>query len=263
MLPGRAVCADGGRKKGDDGLNAAPANNWLLNVNDLDAGYGNAQVLWKVSLQVAESEIVGLLGGNGAGKTTLINTISGLVSQKAGTIHYAGKDITHTDHYARVRSGITQIPEGRQLFPGLTVRQNILLGAYSLPDKSRILGDLNFIYDLFPILSQREKQLAGTLLRGRAADVRDRQGAHVEPEAYTGRWSVPGACARDGRQDSRSHSESLSREIVEHPGCGAGRDTLPGALHHCFCAGNGSYREARVFEGVSMDPQIRKSYLGI
>ena len=187
MLPGRAVCADGGRKKGDNGLNAAPANNWLLNVNDLDAGYGNAQVLWKVSLQVAESEIVGLLGGNGAGKTTLINTISGLVSQKAGTIHYAGKDITHTDHYARVRSGITQIPEGRQLFPGLTVRQKHparrLFPARQVTHPGRPQFHLRSLSDSVP-----ERETTGRdPLRGRAADVRDRQGAHVEPEAYTGR----------------------------------------------------------------------------
>ncbi len=244
-------------------MNAAPADNWLLNVNDLDAGYGNAQVLWKVSLQVAESEIVGLLGGNGAGKTTLINTISGLVSQKAGTIHYAGKDITHTDHYARVRSGITQIPEGRQLFPGLTVRQNILLGAYSLPDKSRILEDLGFIYDLFPILSQREKQLAGTLSGGEQQMCAIGRGLMSNPKLILvdelSLGLAPVMVDRIVEALKKVYREkSLSILVVEQD------VTL--CLELCttaFVLETGHIVRHGSSKELSMDPQIRKSYLGI
>ncbi len=138
----------------------------LLNIQGLVAGYGDAQVLWQVDLQVGDREIVGLLGGNGAGKTTLLNTVSGLNVPTAGQIHFLGKDITRMNPYDRVKLGITQVPEGRQLFPGLTIRQNLLLGAFTVDSKSQIAEDLDFVFDLFPILAERQKQLAGTLSGG-------------------------------------------------------------------------------------------------
>lgn len=140
--------------------------NGLLAIQNLAAGYGDAQVLWGVNLEVGEREIVGLLGGNGAGKSTLIDSISGLNFPTAGLIYFQEKEITNMDPYIRVKIGITQIPEGRQLFPGLTVRQNLLLGAFALIEKSHVDQELNSVFNLFPILAERQKQLAGTLSGG-------------------------------------------------------------------------------------------------
>ena len=244
-------------------MNGKPVNNWLLSVNDLDAGYGDAQVLWKVSLQVAEGEIVGLLGGNGAGKSTLINTISGMGSPRAGAIYYAGRDITHTDHYTRVRIGITQIPEGRQLFPGLTVRQNLLLGAFSLKDKSHVSEGLDLVYELFPILSQREKQLAGTLSGGEQQMCAIGRGLMSNPKLMLvdelSLGLAPVIVDKIVEALKKVYREkSVSILVVEQD------------VHLCLelCASAFVLETGRVVrhgssKELSMDPQIRKSYLGI
>jgi branched-chain amino acid transport system ATP-binding protein len=139
----------------------------LLSIRGLESGYGDVQVLWGVDLQVAAGEIACVVGSNGAGKTTLLRTISGMVMASAGSVHFAGQDLTGASCEAALRAGIAQVPEGRRLFRGLTVRDNLLLGAY-LREASRaeIQRDLDEVYTLFPILHQRHKQDASTLSGG-------------------------------------------------------------------------------------------------
>lgn len=237
--------------------------NEVLAVRDLDAGYGDAQVLWGVSLRVAQGEIVGLLGGNGAGKTTLLNIISGLNSPKAGSIYYLGKEITHADSYTRVRSGITQVPEGRQLFPGLTVRQNLLLGAFSLADKSRVSEELGFVFDLFPILSQRQKQLAGTLSGGEQQMCALGRGLMSSPRLILvdelSLGLAPVAVERIVEALKKVHREkSLSILLVE-------QDVLLclELSGTAFVLETGHIVRQGPSEELARDPQIRKSYLGI
>lgn len=138
----------------------------LLNVKDLHAGYSAIEVLQGINLEVNEGEIVALLGGNGAGKTTTINTISGAVHQSAGTITFDGVDISDMTPYKRPALGIVQVPEGRKLFPTMTVMDNLLVGSY-LPDcRPKRKENLEWCFDLFPKLYERREQMAGSMSGG-------------------------------------------------------------------------------------------------
>jgi branched-chain amino acid transport system ATP-binding protein len=138
----------------------------LLRVEDLVSGYGKIEVLKKVSITVNEGEIVCVLGANGAGKTTLINTISGLVPVRSGKILFMEKDITHMPPHKRVELGLVQVPEGRKIFPKLTVLENLEIGAFTVNSTELKKKNLEWIYSLFPILYERRNQKAGTLSGG-------------------------------------------------------------------------------------------------
>jgi branched-chain amino acid transport system ATP-binding protein len=138
----------------------------LLEIRDLQAGYGDIPVLWDISLQVRANEIVGLIGSNGAGKSTLINVISGIVPIDKGALFWRGREIGPCTPKERVELGIVQIPEGRLLFSGLTVEQNLMLGAFSRKDRENFDEDLKAVYGLFPRLEERKAQMAGTLSGG-------------------------------------------------------------------------------------------------
>ena len=138
----------------------------MLEVQNLDVYFGVIHALKNVSLMVREGEIVTLIGANGAGKTTILRTISGLKKPADGKILLYGQDITHTPSQGRVRAGISQSPEGRRVFSSMSVLENLELGAYLRKDKEAIAADLRKVYDLFPILSDRKKQAAGTLSGG-------------------------------------------------------------------------------------------------
>lgn len=138
----------------------------MLEIKNLNVHYGVIHALKDVSLNVNKGEIVTLLGANGAGKTTTLRTISGLNKATSGEIIFEGKDITNLTASKRVEMKISQVPEGRRIFPAMTVVENLELGAYLRRDKSNIKKDMDYVYDLFPILGQRKKQMAGTLSGG-------------------------------------------------------------------------------------------------
>ena len=138
----------------------------LLEVRDLSLAYGDVQVLFGVSLTVSEGEIVTLLGSNGAGKTTTLRAISGLRKPRAGEILYRGSSLLGLPASARAAMGIALVPEGRELWPMLTVRENIELGAYSKNARAKMGRNLDRVYTLFPRLRERQKQLAGSLSGG-------------------------------------------------------------------------------------------------
>jgi branched-chain amino acid transport system ATP-binding protein len=140
----------------------------LLKLDKVHAGYGEIPVLWDINLEVSEREIVALIGANGAGKTTLLTLISGLIKPRRGEIYYRDQPIGALPPKARVTKGIIQIPEGRQLFAGMTVRENLMMGAYGRPgsDKAAVAEDLAWVLSLFPELEERQSQLAGTLSGG-------------------------------------------------------------------------------------------------
>ena len=135
----------------------------LLEISGLQSGYGDVQVLWDISAVVEDGEVACIVGSNGAGKTTLLRTISGLLPVLSGTIKFAGENITGMSPEKVLQRGIAHVPEGRRLFRGLSVRDNLLLGAYLRKDKAEIEKDLAFVFDLFPILKQRQSQDATTM----------------------------------------------------------------------------------------------------
>ncbi len=138
----------------------------MLEVRGLHAGYGEVEILRDVSLSVEAGQIVTLVGGNGAGKSTLLNTVCGIIRPSAGSVHLEGRDITGWSSEAIVARGITQVPEGRRLFPQMTVKENLLTGAYRRKDRTEIQRDLEWMCELFPILKERQGQRAGSLSGG-------------------------------------------------------------------------------------------------
>ena len=137
-----------------------------MEVEKVSAGYGMVQILWDVSFQVKEKEIVTIIGPNGAGKTTLVRTIVGLIQAKNGAVRFKGENIERLPSYERVKKGITLIPEGRDIFPRLTVEENLALGAYTVNDKDTIKRTKEEVYQIFPVLKKKEKALAQTLSGG-------------------------------------------------------------------------------------------------
>jgi branched-chain amino acid transport system ATP-binding protein len=138
----------------------------LLSIHNLEVCYGVISALQGISLQIERGEIVTLIGANGAGKTTLLRAISGLLRPRGGKIAFEDRDITRLAAHEIVRRGISQVPEGRQIFPEHTVRENLILGAYQDRDKARIRAGLDRCYSLFPVLAERRGQRAGTLSGG-------------------------------------------------------------------------------------------------
>ncbi len=138
----------------------------MLQISGIDVYYGDVQVLKDVVLDVRDNELVAVIGANGAGKTTLIKTISGLIKPRKGTIQFNGDRISGMEAHRLVNQGIVQVPEGRLLFPDMTVLENLEMGAYLVKDKSVFSERLDSVFDMFPVLKEREKQTAGTMSGG-------------------------------------------------------------------------------------------------
>ena len=138
----------------------------LLKISNVDVFHGTFQALWDVSLEVKAGEIVGLIGANTSGKSTLLDTISGLLHPAKGKIEFDGQDISTLEPFRIVDLGITQVPEGRGIFPDMTVLDNLILGSYSRRARSRRRENLEKVYQHFPILETRKKQTAKTLSGG-------------------------------------------------------------------------------------------------
>ena len=138
----------------------------MLKVNDLVVSYGGIEALKGISIEVPDGKIVTLIGANGAGKSTLLRSIIGLVKPDSGSVTYGDKQLIGLNSQQIVENGITLVPEGRRVFPNLTVLENLQIGAYLRSDKEGIEKDIRWIYDLFPRLEERSWQMAGTLRGG-------------------------------------------------------------------------------------------------
>ncbi len=164
----RAAGGQGAPTPGGEFRQPAPvaAGNALLEVTGVCSGYGDVQVLWDVSLEVREGEVVALVGANGAGKTTLLFTLSQLVRPRSGSMRFAGVDFTRARPEQVVGAGIVHVPQGRRLFAGLTVAENLLQGAYRRRDAAGVASDLEWVFRLLPRLKERAGQIAGRLSGG-------------------------------------------------------------------------------------------------
>ncbi len=141
----------------------------MLKVRDLNSGYGDVQILWDFNVEIEEGSITALIGSNGVGKTTFLRTIVGEIEPYSGSIIYGGEDITNENQIKRVKKGIIMIPEGRQLYRGLTIEENLKMGAYARKDsKKKIREDIEWVYSILPRLKERRKQPTGTLSGGEA-----------------------------------------------------------------------------------------------
>ena len=138
----------------------------MLKIENIQTFYGNIQALQDVSIEINEGEIITLIGANGAGKSTTLMSISGLEPARHGKITFEGQDITHMDPDRIVQLGIIQVPEGRRIFPYLTVTENLDMGAFLRNDKEEIKNDVEYVFELFPLLKERRNQPGGTLSGG-------------------------------------------------------------------------------------------------
>ena len=154
----------------------------LLQIDNLESFYGPIMAIRGVSLRVQEGQLVTVLGANGAGKTTLLKTISGVMNPEKGTVKLNGDAIEGIDADAVVRRGMVHVPEGREIFPLMTVGENIAMGAYTRSDKAGIAQDAELVYSYFPILKERHKQRAGTLSGGQQQMLAIGRGLMAKPK---------------------------------------------------------------------------------
>ena len=141
-------------------------NENMLEVKDLKVAYGSILALKGINFEVKKGEIISLIGANGAGKTTTLHSISNLIKKQSGSVTFKGEDITNLPADKIVKAGLIHVPEGRRVFSNLTVKENLEMGAFLRKDKAGIKSDLEHVYELFPRLRERVKQLAGTLSGG-------------------------------------------------------------------------------------------------
>ena len=154
----------------------------MLQVKNINASYGFLQILWDLSLEVAQGEFVALIGPNGAGKTTTLRTIAGLLAPTGGEIVFKDRQIGGLPAYRISRLGISYVSESLNLFTDMSVRENLLLGAYTVPDKQKQQESLDFIFELFPRLAERRNQLAGTMSGGERKMLAIARGMMSSPE---------------------------------------------------------------------------------
>lgn len=156
----------------------------MLQVDNIDVAYGDVQVLYDVSLDIQKGELVAVIGANGAGKTTLLKTISSLLKPTRGVIEFKGETISGLGPDRIVSKGLVQVPEGRLLFPEMSIRENLEMGAYLTRDKRVIQARFSEVYELFPVLKERRNQLAGTLSGGEQQMLAVGRGLMAGPELF-------------------------------------------------------------------------------
>jgi branched-chain amino acid transport system ATP-binding protein len=234
----------------------------VLDIEGLRAGYGEVQILRDVSLTVEAGEMVTLVGSNGAGKSTLLNTICGIVRPTAGWVRLDGTDITGWPSEAIVAQGITQVPEGRRLFPQMTVRENLLIGAYRRRDGQGIQRDIDAMYELFPILEERQRQRAGSMSGGEQQMCAIARGLMARPrilildELSLGLAPIMLDALVDGLR--RVHAEGTTVFVVEQDVATAFDLATTG-----YVLENGSVVLAGPTHELRTNPHVKKAYLGL
>ncbi len=226
----------------------------ILQLLNVESNYGPVQALRGVSLSVAEGKIVTVLGANGAGKTTTLKTISGIIDPLKGQVKFRGADIQGSSPDAIVRAGIVHVPEGREVFPLLSVEDNLRMGAFTRSDADGIAQDLEAVFGYFPILRERAKQEAGQLSGGQQQMLAIARALLAQARADPDGRAEPRAFAQAHQGNLRYRGAHQSRARRDHP---AGRAECPhGAQDRGFrlCAGSrahrdGGYRRAAGREG--------------
>jgi branched-chain amino acid transport system ATP-binding protein len=234
----------------------------LLAIEELSAGYGDVRVLWGIELAVEAGEIACIVGPNGAGKTTLLRTVSGLVGATAGRITFDGEPLAGASADEIIARGIAHVPEGRRLFRGLSVRDNLLLGAYLRRDAAQTRRDLDYVLSLFPILRERARQDATTLSGGEQQMCAIGRGIMSRPKLLMIDELSLGLAPR--------LVERLSEALIEINRSGitillVEQDVLTAfeLARHAFVVETGRVTTRGTTTALAQDPAIRQAYLGM
>jgi len=234
----------------------------FLTIDSLQSGYGDVQVLWDVSLSIEQGEIACIVGSNGAGKTTLLRTISGLLTPTGGTIRLAGEEVGGKGPDEVLARGVAHVPEGRRLFKGLSVRDNLLLGAYLRTGYTEVERDLNAVYELFPILKERQWQDATTLSGGEQQMCAIGRGMMARPtllmidELSLG--LAPRLVDRLGEALIEINKRGVTILLVE-------QDVMTAfeIARHAFVIETGRVFMSGTTSDLSTDPKVREAYMGL
>jgi branched-chain amino acid transport system ATP-binding protein len=234
----------------------------MLRVEGLAGGYEGTQVLHGLSLQVGEGGVTALLGGNGAGKTTLMKTLAGLLPARAGRVRFLGEDITALPSNERVHAGLVLVPEGRMVFPSLTVRENLRLGAITPRARPHWQRSLDHVYHVFPRLLERQSQPAVTLSGGEQQMLAIGRGLMAQPRLMLLDEPTLGLSPLMARQMfalvQRLVADGLTLLLAE-------QDVLQSlnAAGHAYVIESGSVAAEGPAGEIAADPRIRRAYLGL
>jgi branched-chain amino acid transport system ATP-binding protein len=235
----------------------------MLSVVGLNAGYGVVQVVWDMHMEARRGEITALIGSNGMGKTTLMKSIAGNIKTMAGQIFYKGEEITSISQPQRVKMGITMIPEGRQIYFGMPIEDNLLMGAYTRNDKTAIRKDLEEIYRIFPVLRERRRNQAGTLSGGEAQMCAIGRGLMADPQLLLidelSLGLAPVMVDLLIQVITRIHQEKgLTMLLVDQD-----VQTALDVSQRAYVVDNGRIVKESESELLKNDPEIKKAYLGL
>jgi branched-chain amino acid transport system ATP-binding protein len=234
----------------------------LLDVVDLCAGYGDVPVLRGIDLSIPAGSITALIGANGAGKTTLLRTISGIIPAEAGTIHYDGQDIVGMPPQDIVRAGLVQVPEGRRLFPDMTVLENLLVGSSSPAARPRRGENLALVLELFPKVRDRQAQLAGTLSGGEQQMVAIARALMASPRLLlldeTSLGLAPIVVDEIFVAVRRLAAQGLTILVVEQNTALALE-----VADHGYVLEQGRFAIQGAASSLAADPRVKQAYLGI
>ncbi|MDZ4736941.1 MAG: ABC transporter ATP-binding protein [Rhodospirillaceae bacterium] len=234
----------------------------LLAVDEITAGYGAVTILRELSLTVPEGTITALVGANGAGKTTLMRVIAGLLAPSGGTIRFAGTDVTAAPTHRRVAGGLALVPEGRQVFPYLSVAENLRLGAWAAPARTEAAASTARVYELFPRLDERRAQAAGSLSGGEQQMLAVGRGLMAKPRLLLLDEPTLGLAPQMARMIfdtvQRLRDDGMTILIAEQDV----RTTLAIA-DGAYVIENGRIKKQGAAAALRDDPEIRSAYLGL
>jgi branched-chain amino acid transport system ATP-binding protein len=234
----------------------------MLEVRDLSVAYGDLRVLWRVGFTVRQGELVALIGPNGAGKSTTLKAIAGLIGVEEGTVTLDGISLVGEPPYTRIRRGLSLVPEGRGLFPGMTVRENLELGGFAVPPPEGLAGALERIYALFPVLAERRRQLAGALSGGEQQMLAIGMGLVCRPRLLVldepSLGLAPLVVDRLYETIARLRSEGLTILLVEQQVF----LTLE-LVDRAYVMETGRIRQEGSGRALLSDPHVQAAYLGV
>jgi branched-chain amino acid transport system ATP-binding protein len=233
----------------------------LLELRDLDVHYGAIHALRGISFQVGEGEIVTLIGANGAGKTTTLRAVSGLLRASGGSIEYRGEKTAGLKPHKLVERGLSHAPEGRGIFPNLTVRENLQLGAFLRRDADGIAKDMERGFSLFPILKEREKQMAGTLSGGEQQMLAIARALMAKPKLLL--LDEPSLGLAPQVTETIFHIiEEINRQGVTILLVEQNAHLALGIAHHGHVLETGQVVQSGTGQELLRSPEVRKAYLG-